>query len=145
MKKVVFVLGIIVIISACKKYEEGPVFSLRSKKARVDNTWKIEKYYENGVDLTAAVLSAEDITIDLTKEGKVTWTEVDLQSGSGNTKTGVWEFTDSKKSILVQISGGVSFSGTGSDIWNILRLKNKEFWFTVMNGSDQVEVHLISK
>lgn len=147
MKKTILFLAIVltVIGNGCKKYEEGPALSLRSKKGRVDNTWKIEKYYENGVDLTAALLAVDDVTIDLTKDGHVTWTEVDVQSGNGSTQTGSWEFTSKKESILIQISGGMSFSGTGNDIWNILRLKNKELWFTVMNGNDKVEVHLIPR
>ncbi len=139
---IIFLALIVVTISGCKKYDEGPAISLLSKKARVDNTWKIEKYYENGVDLTAAVLAADDITVDLNKDGTVTWTEIDTQSGNGSTKTGTWEFTNEKESILVNISGDVSFSGSGSDVWNILKLKNKEMWFTVMNGSDNVEIHL---
>jgi len=43
----------LILSTACQKYEEGPIFSLRSKKARVANTWEIDKATEDGKDVTA--------------------------------------------------------------------------------------------
>ncbi len=41
-----------VAVSGCGKYEDGPSFSFMPKKARLVNTWKIEKVYENEEDVT---------------------------------------------------------------------------------------------
>ena len=37
---------------SCKKYENGPAFSLMSKKARIANIWKVDTYILNGKDKT---------------------------------------------------------------------------------------------
>lgn len=41
------------LVSSCKKqYDEGPRFSLKSPRARLEGTWELEKYKVDGVDLT---------------------------------------------------------------------------------------------
>lgn len=45
-------IGLPLFFVSCKKYEEGPALSLRSKKERVANTWKIDKAYDDGEDVT---------------------------------------------------------------------------------------------
>ncbi len=53
MKKIKFILsGIIavIILSSCRKYEEGPLISFRSSARRIVGTWKITHYYVNGTD-----------------------------------------------------------------------------------------------
>jgi len=39
-----FILSIVFILSACKKYDEGPGFSLRTKNARITGEWKLVEY-----------------------------------------------------------------------------------------------------
>ena len=48
-----FALSVVAVsISSCGKYEEGPKFTLLSKKARITNTWKFTKSENNGIDNT---------------------------------------------------------------------------------------------
>lgn len=37
--KLFLVLAIVVVVSACKKYDDGPLFSLRSPEQRLQNRW----------------------------------------------------------------------------------------------------------
>lgn len=82
----IFSLGIVALaLSACQKYEEGPVLSLRSRESRVENAWKAATITRNGYDIT---LHYEKY-------------EVDFKSGGGcklyakDSQTGV-EVTDEK-------------------------------------------------
>lgn len=57
MNKILLVLSVLLLFG-CKKYEEGPSISFRTKKARLTNAWNIErKVFPNG---TEEVLSEED-------------------------------------------------------------------------------------
>ena len=54
MKKLVYLAFVLMIgaitITSCRKYEEGPNISLRSKEARIANNWRIESAQLNGVN-----------------------------------------------------------------------------------------------
>ena len=54
MKKHLITLAALLFLCApaCKKYDEGPALSLRSKKSRIANKWKVDKLFKNGVDST---------------------------------------------------------------------------------------------
>jgi len=118
-------------LSSCKKYEEGPAFSLRSKTARVANEWKITYAYDMD--------DAEDVTSDYTGE---TWEFV--KDGKFNEKdngtvekTGTWEFIDDKESIRVSLEG----TGSSTNDYTIIKLKEKEMW---LKDKDE-ELHFIPK
>lgn len=117
-------------LSRCKKYEEGPAISFRSKTARVANTWKVESYTVNGVDLTST-LNNINYTETYDKDGNYSYSST-LGSGSGK-----WEFQSSKEQIK---RSGVS--GQSSETLIILKLKQKEFWYYYMDGNDKNEIHL---
>ena len=38
--------------TACKKYDDGPLISLRSRSERVANNWRVEKAIDNGKDVS---------------------------------------------------------------------------------------------
>lgn len=120
------------VFTSCKKYPEGPALSLRSKEARVANTWKVESYTINGVDYTSTLKNI-NYTETYTKDGIYSYTYL------GNSGTGKWEFNSDKTQIK---RSGVS--GQSSDNLYILKLKENEFWFYLMDGSDKEEYHFIS-
>src|SRR5690554_7735049 len=68
------VLSLVFIFTACNKYEEGPKFSLLTKKARISGTWKLEKtidadgtvQYHND---TERMTIEKDGTVKLTEDG----------------------------------------------------------------------------
>ena len=57
--------------TSCGKYEEGPGISFTSKKARVANTWEIEKYIVDGNEQDLTFFA--DVVFEFTKDGKYTF------------------------------------------------------------------------
>jgi len=57
-------------VESCKKYPEGPTISLRTRKERVANTWKVDNYKVYGTDLTSLFA---DYTETYTKDGNYSY------------------------------------------------------------------------
>lgn len=125
------ILIIVSSLTSCKKYEEGPAFSLRSKTARVANTWKLESYSINGVDNTSSLANI-NYTEFYDKDGNYSY-NTSVGSGSGK-----WEFQSDKEQIK---RSGVS--SQSSETLYILKLKEKEFWYYYLDGNDRHEIHLM--
>jgi hypothetical protein len=140
MKKISIILFAVVSMalvtfSSCGKYEEGPGISLRSKKSRVVNTWVIEKYLENGVDLTSQVLPfLGSYSVEYKKD------ETFEVLTDGMREIGKWSF-DSKKENLEMMYDG----STSKDLAKIIRLTNDELWLVEDDGTDKYEIHYKSK
>ena len=135
MKKITSILFAVlamalVTFSSCGKYEEGPGFSLRSKKARVAGEWVIEKTIYNGVETSTGF---DGITIEFKKDN--TYTE----SYMGMTDNGKWDF-DSKKENLEYTDDAGNKSAE-----KILRLTNKEMWLVDEEGGGKYEIHYKAK
>lgn len=107
--------------ASCKKYEEGPVVSLRSKKERVANTWVMEKIIDSdGTEYQGSQIPDNEITY--TKDG-------DVENEDGD-KIGEWEFGDSKESLIFKPEVGDESEN------DILRLKEDELWLEDENGNE---------
>src|SRR4051812_28988231 len=98
-----FIVAIIFSVAfvSCKKYPEGPAFSLRSKKARLSNTWKIEQYKFNGVDSTSFAKNHlfNGYFLNINKNGEYSFS-YNLLIGSLSfafNETGTWTFSEGKK------------------------------------------------
>lgn len=118
-------------ITGCKKYEDGPLISLRSREARVANTWKIDNYKVNGTDYTSLMGGYSET---FTKSGGYSY-ESSILNGSGT-----WKFRNHDEEIAL--------TGTANqDNYTlvILKLEEKEFWYYYMDGDDKKEFHLIEK
>lgn len=114
--------------TGCKKYDEGPALSLRSKKGRVANVWKIEYAYDFNTNSEITQTYTGE-TWEFTRKGE--FTERDF----GNIdKTGTWELISKKKGLFIDMS-----SGGGDDFYDILKLKEKEMW---LKDKDE-EIHLV--
>lgn len=109
--------------TSCGKYEDGPKLSLRSKKARMANTWKIVEATDADDDVTIGYAG----TIwTLTKEGAYSRSgETDL--GPVIEESGKWEFGklngEDKMQLLITPENVVL-----PRKWIITRLKNDELW-----------------
>ncbi|MCF8297804.1 MAG: hypothetical protein K9J13_09700 [Saprospiraceae bacterium] len=137
MKKII-VLGLVVIfitaLSSCGKYDEGPSFSLRSKKARLCQTWKFTKVVENDVDDVTPLYYGQQITFE--KGG--TWNSVN--DSTSTTSSGKWEFITDKEEL------SLSFDDSPvPEIYRILKLKKDEFWYTQTVFKEEIEYHMIPK
>ena len=117
------------VLTGCKKYPEGPALSLRSRAARLENTWKVVSVTLNGQDITSQ-FSAINYTETYDKEGNYSYNSA-LDSGSGK-----WEFQNDD--LEIRRSG---VSGQSSMDLIILKLKSNEFWYKILDGSDVYEFH----
>ncbi|MBA3971550.1 MAG: hypothetical protein H0X46_05295 [Bacteroidetes bacterium] len=130
--KTIFTFMVILAASivGCKKYEDGPVLSLRSKTARVANTWKVESYTINGSDFTSTLTNI-NYTETYDKDDNYSYNS---SAGSGS---GKWVFESDKEQIK---RSGVA--GQSTQTLYILRLKEREFWYYLLDGNDRHEFHL---
>lgn len=116
-------LAILLNFSSCSKYEDGPMFSLKTKKSRLTGAdWEVVRMGETYME------SPNKIILDFDKDGdlKVTSTNSYYEYGESYTDTytslGEWEWEDGKESIEITIEGYVTE-------WEILRLTSDELWF----------------
>jgi len=116
------------LFSSCGKYEDGPGISFRSKKARLVNTWRPDRVFdENGQERAA---DNDDLTIDIHNNGDYT------AYNSSVSQTGKWSFINDFESVKFVYSETV----LGTTIVNenavvILRLTNTEWWIRQDDGS----------
>jgi len=121
--------------TSCKKYDEGPAISLRSKKARIVNKWKAEKVTENGKDETS---DYQGVTWEFKDDNKFYF-----NFSGGLAITGKWEFNNDKSKIILTFD----ITNEKTEL-EILRLKEKSMWLKEnsndANGKPETtEFHLI--
>lgn len=128
MNKFVLLCLITFAFGGCKKFEEGPQFSLKSRTARVANEWEVESYLDKGNNKTALFSSS---TIELTKSEAVTITT------PNGTYTGTWEFDDEDDDddkddddveIEIKLSSKDVLASEFEGDWTVIRLKDNEMW-----------------
>lgn len=138
MKNLFYILLVgLITFSACKKYEEGPGISLRSKSSRLEGDWKAEEFYINGEKQEEDPNEEEHVTT-FTKDGKY------IQKEGQHQTEGTWEFVNDKEEIKVYMtdtSSGMTF--TYDFTYKILKLKNNELWLELTIGSDKYEIHMV--
>ena len=129
----VSVFALSLVITGCKKYQEGPGITVASKKGRVSAVWNVTESYSDGVldtcstDCTASRAAS---TTEYSKDGKYTDINVWVVAGTTvltTTTTGTWEFSQDKMSILINDDSDSPDQGY---VWSsyILKLKGKEMW-----------------
>jgi hypothetical protein len=112
-------------VSGCGKYEDGPNFSLRSKKARVVGDWNVKSIGSQvfSVQNQGGIDYGYTINLEFDKNGSVT-TSMEYTYGSYNysySYAGDWDFSSNKEHLLLTIDGD-------TDTMEIKRLTNKEMW-----------------
>lgn len=140
MKKIIFygfIFPIIIILSGCGKYEEGPTISFKSRQKRIEGLWKVEKFMAGPVDSTSFYKSLFGEKIDIT-DGRWEMPE----SGGLMRMGGDWNWHTLKYYTVFQIDSGIYINGeyytdtlifgvgpfkTNSEIkWEIVRIASKE-------------------
>lgn len=151
-KVIVSILLITAMFGGCKKYEQGPAFSLRSKTVRVANTWKIESYYKN--DIEQPITEEEkNIEIELTKDGQMTISGTasynnDIYKGPAK---GTWKFDVNKENIYFAVyfytKNEKTYNKYSLKILKIIKLKNNEMWLSTPDYDilHSYSIHLKSK
>lgn len=137
-KTVLVAMGILIIsITACKKYPDGPLISFRSKTERVANNWRVGQALDNGSDVTSSYNKYE---LSLTKGGSASLTAMYTFLGTKYeyTTNGTWTFVSSNEKL------SMDFENNDADaVYKILRLKEDEMWLQKDGGS--LELHLVPR
>ncbi len=117
------------IFAACKKYEDGPSFTLKSATSRLAGTWLLtggtwlENETTNGNVFTNYTQEfSKDNLYELSKD----WITNNLSYSS--TVTGSWEWTENKDGIKITNNDSTSFS------ISIQKLTGSEFHYTDEDG-----------
>ncbi len=137
MKKCVLIIAVSLFLLSCKKYEEGPLFSFRSKTERLSNTWKVQQYFENGVDKTNDFNNIfKDYIMTISKENSYTITYKAF--GIINySEAGTWYFNTDKTKVTFKNNNN------NTSTWKILKLMEKELWSEYIDTNKTIKVHLI--
>ena len=113
-------------ISGCKKYDDGPMFSLLTKKQRLTGEWEVKKFRQNGVN---AISQGLELEMEFDKDGdfeftaRSTYTDYYGYSYNYTNKvTGEWEFSNDKEEVELDYDD----SDISDEEWEITRLTNKE-------------------
>jgi hypothetical protein len=135
MKRIVLLLlGITIIVSACKKYEDGPSVSFRSVKSRIYGNHTITKYTVDGIDSLQLMKDRFGIDIRFYYQDYDKVDVIDM-SGQGISSPfiSVYYLIDKKKRFTVK-QGSILLTGNGnhnySDVdFTILKLEYGEMHF----------------
>lgn len=127
MKRNITILTLIILISyGCTKYDDGPAFSLRTKKARLTGEWELEEIIVNGV--SQALDSDYDMIWEFERNGDFTQT-MDYGAYSYN-YNGEWEFDDNGEELEIESS----YSGI-NQTFEIKRLSSNDLWLEISQSS----------
>lgn len=140
-RPLLFLAGIILLMPACKKYEEGPSLSFRSKEARLEGTWKYEKIFVNQKERTLSE-EEEKFRLSFYKEG---FARKEVFNGSiTNSISGNWYWDHRKDNIKLVFD--YTYFGTPmheETLLRIIRLKNKELWLEETASKEPIQYQLI--
>lgn len=107
---------------SCNKYEDGPKFSLLTKKMRLVGEWDIVEYEDEDGNVVADN-SSDSFTFE--RDGT-------YRANYGNLSyNGEWEFANDKESLAISYQEG---NLTVTETRKILRLTNKELWLKDSDG-----------
>jgi len=144
MKKIGIILSIVagfaILFTACGKYEEGPAFNLKTKKARIVGTWGIKEITVNG--------NVQDLgdfantTFELKKDGtgKLNTSffgmtiSVDME----------WKFDDNKENLMIRMKN----QNNEWEEWEsseIIKLTSSELWFRDVETENGETITTITK
>ena len=121
-------------LSSCSKYEDGPDFSLRSKKERVANTWRIDKAVNNGTDVTA---SFDQYELQMLSDGGATLAALyTLGDLTFEVQTnGTWSLVNNNEDLRLDFE-----NDSADETYEIMRLKETELWLREKDGSLELQL-----
>ncbi len=144
---VLFILVFTLLFSGCK-YDDGPIISIRSKQARVVNSWAYDLVLHNGLDVTGG---SSELSVDYTqssigfnKDGRFSTIISEINADSTIVSTqydGSWFFKDKKNLIELVFDSPFPPSGDTKDLV-ITKLKEKQLWLEEVQGVNLVEYRL---
>lgn len=113
-------LSCLMITSSCGKYEEGPEFTVLTKKQRLIGDWKIVEAMIDGQTQNVEDYAEYTLTFERNGTARITYGALFHE--------GTWEFIDDKKKLRT-----IDFTGQMTEP-TIIRLTNKELWLKDADG-----------
>lgn len=121
-------------LSACHKYEDGPIFSLKTKKNRVSQSWVLDQAFKNESD---TITTSIHLSVTFKKDGDVTYVDTVYTNENimeQRVRQGAWQFTNNDAAITMVIQNP---DGTAdAKYWYILRLATDQLWVREQVGND---------
>ncbi|GDX52397.1 hypothetical protein LBMAG27_14440 [Bacteroidota bacterium] len=154
MKKIscLFILSLLINFS-CKKYPDGPTFSLRSPSQRIIGAWKLKVYMINGTD-SINIFSNYNIIpgMDFKDPGINDTSSYLIRGGMDTniyvTNIGLYELKNKKTELVLtstKIVNSMNLDGplmsSAIIIYKILRLKQNELWLQTDFSGSSYELH----
>lgn len=134
-------------VTSCRKYEDGPSLSLRTKTKRVANEWKLDSYYQDDVNKTDS-LAVLNFSETFKNDGTYSRT-YNVVNGDTVALTGTWDFADKKETLAITGVDSMFLSPAYGYVpvnaLKILRLQNDELWYAVEKNGIRHEFHLVTK
>jgi hypothetical protein len=131
MKKHISFIGVaafmLLLVSSCGKYENGPKVSFIPKIDRITGTWQPEKIFTDGVENETALALISTLELTLEREG---YGYISLWMFSSDVE---WKFENNKEDFAIR-TFGTEWSQWYSS--QILRLSSTEFWIKETNPED---------
>ncbi len=126
--------------AGCRKYEDGPTFSLRSKLARATNNWSAIEISRNSIDET---LFFSQYDLDLAQNGNFAWRYTLADDSTSRTEiTGVWEIVSAKEQIRLTFSTPDPDTDQELLYLDIRRLTETELWVEYLYKEDYYTVKM---
>jgi len=125
------------LFAGCKKYEDGPGISLRSKQKRITGYWELQGTFADGIEQSIAD-SSNCKNLGLTSAPFSCTCEVSENSGTPFNLTlstnGTWEFGNDKTTLDLHFDSANLFKGITliSESWTIYRLANNYLWIAAV-------------
>ncbi|MEM6802860.1 MAG: hypothetical protein AAF696_15730 [Bacteroidota bacterium] len=124
--------------TACRKYEEGPNFSLRSKTERVSNDWNFQSLARNNIDESE---DYERFNMVFTKEGRLSWTIKKVDQPE-ITVAGDWELASVNEQVKITFDDPDINGETRLLFLDILLLEEEQIRFRYLSEGDFYNVFL---
>ena len=112
------ILSVAFILTSCKKYDEGPAFSLMTKKARISGEWRVEQEISSSGDVQL-VQSQEVLVIN--KSGSF-----EIVDDFKTEIIGTWDFIKDKEYVAFTYKDDEGVNNIVE--YKIIRLKSRELW-----------------
>jgi len=128
------------VLLSCRRYEDGPLFSIRSAEGRVENNWTAELISRNNIDETNRY-DIYDMNFD--KDFNFDWT-LKLETDTvARFWEGNWIFLSNKERMRLTYLDPTDTTETKFRLdVEILRLKNDEMWIRYLQEGDQFYIRL---
>lgn len=140
-----FSLILLTLFTSCGKYEEGPNFSLRTKKNRLRSDWKLNKLYINGYiqnDIGFRLLLKDNNKFYYgysLKSLPLSSTDYDFHADS----LGMWELTKNKEHLRLRHQEIDTDQEYKMVDWKILRLEKTDLVLSREDNDDLIRMELV--